>query len=221
MWILPPRSRSCCRRIIRHGLWGSRRDEGESEVGIDIEGGRLGAPGYHPRGLLSVWVYGFMTVRSSRKLEGACREQIPYLWLTGCQQPDHVTLWSYKAHRQGMRKLFERTVRTAVRMKLVRLAVQAVDGTKVGANAARERTYDAEGLGKLLERLEGAIRELEAQNEGGEDDSPAQLPKELKNKEALREQVGRLWRSWKINREARLEDNARLQRSGYGLSGGD
>ena len=37
---------------------------------------RLGA-GYHPRGLL-MWVYGFMTgVRSSRKLEGACREQIP------------------------------------------------------------------------------------------------------------------------------------------------
>ena len=58
--------------------------------------------------------------------------------------------------RQGMRKLFERTVRTAVRMKLV---IGTGGGTKVGA-AARERTYDAEGLGKLLERLEGAIREL-------------------------------------------------------------
>ena len=36
------------------------------------------------------WVYGFMTgVRSSRKLEAACRDQIPYWWLSGCQQPDH------------------------------------------------------------------------------------------------------------------------------------
>ncbi len=94
-----------------------------------------------------------------------------------------MTLWRfYKAHRQGMRKLFERTVRTAVRMKLVRLAVQAVDGTKVGANAARERTYDAEGLGKLLERLEGA-RELEAQNEVDSDH------RHIPDKEALREQV--------------------------------
>ena len=49
----------------------------------------MGAPAYHPR---AVWLYGFMTgVRSSRKLEAACRDQIPYLWLTGCQRPDHVT----------------------------------------------------------------------------------------------------------------------------------
>ena len=34
-----------------------------------------------------------------------------------------------------MRELFRRTVRTAVAMELVDLAVQAVDGTKVYANA--------------------------------------------------------------------------------------
>ena len=44
-----------------------------------------------------------------------------------------------------MRKLFERTVRTAVTMKLVDLAVQAVDGTKVVANASLNRSY-SEGL---------------------------------------------------------------------------
>lgn len=54
-------------------------EEDWSELGVDIEGGRLGAPGYHPRGLLSVWLYGFMTgVRSGRKLETACGEEIPY-----------------------------------------------------------------------------------------------------------------------------------------------
>ena len=230
MWILPPSLEELLpadhpARFV--GEFVDALEEGEwAEVGIDIAGGRLGAPGYHPRGLLSVWVYGFMTgVRSSRKLEGACREQIPYLWLTGCQQPDHVTLWRfYKAHRQGMRKLFERTVRTAVRMKLVRLAVQAVDGTKVGANAARERTYDAEGLGKLLERLEGAIRELEAQNEGGEDDSPAQLPKELKNKEALREQVREAMAELEDQQDARqinlTDAEARLMKTRQGIMPG-
>ena len=77
----------------------------------------LGAPAYHPRALLSVWLYGFMTsVRSCRKLE-ACRDQIPYLWLTGWQHPDHNTLWRfYRRHRQNMRELFRRTVRTAVAM---------------------------------------------------------------------------------------------------------
>ena len=41
---------------------------------------QLGAPAYDPRALLCVWLYGFMTgVRSCRKLEVACRDQIPYL----------------------------------------------------------------------------------------------------------------------------------------------
>ena len=76
------------------------------------------------RALLSVWLYGFMTgVRSCRRPEAAYRDQIPYLWLTGWQHPDHNTLWRfYKGHRQSMRKLFERTVSTAVTMELVDLA---------------------------------------------------------------------------------------------------
>ena len=49
-----------------------------------------------------------------------------------------------------MRKLFERTVRTAVMMKLVDLAVQAVDGTKVVANASLNRSYDARGTARAL-----------------------------------------------------------------------
>ena len=108
------------------------------ELGVKIEGDPLGAPAYHPRALLSIWLYGFMTgIRSSRKLEAACRDQIPYLWLTGWQHPDHNTLWRfYKHHRQDMRQLFRRTVRIALSIDLVDLAVQAVDGTKVVANAS-------------------------------------------------------------------------------------
>ena len=145
--------------------------EGWAGIGVDKDGDPMGAPAYHPRALLGVWLYGFMTgVRSSRKLEAACRDQIPYLWLTGCQRPDHVTLWRfYRAHRDGMRELLKRTVQTAVTMDLVELAVQAVDGTKVGANAAKSRTCDADGLRRLLGRLERAIDELEAQNEAGEE----------------------------------------------------
>ena len=109
-----------------------------AELGIDVEGELMGAPAYHPRGLLSIWLYGFMSgVRSSRKLETACRDQISYLWLTGWQQPDHNTLWRfYQTHRQAMRRLLQQTVSIAVDVGLLDLAIQAVDGTKVAANAA-------------------------------------------------------------------------------------
>ena len=147
-------------------------------MNVNIEGELLGAPAYHPQALLSVWLYGFMTgTRSSRKLEVACRDQMPYLWLTGWQHPDHNTLWRfYKEHRVKMHHLFKLTVRTAVSMNLVDMAVQAVDGTKIQANAARERTYDANRLQQLLKRTETVIQELEKQNEEGDYPPPVHLP---------------------------------------------
>ncbi len=158
---------------------------------VAVDGDPLGAPSYDPRMLLCVWLYGFMTgVRSTRKLEAACRDQLPYLWLTGWEHPDHNTLWRfYQAYREQMRELFKRTVKTAVRMGLVDLAVQAVDGTKIAGNAAKERTFDADGLRRLLERTDAAIAELEAQNEAGGDPSPPRLPKGLAETTALREQI--------------------------------
>ncbi len=102
-------------------------------MGINLDGEVLGAPSYHARALLSVWLYGFMTgIRSSRKLESACRDQIPYLWLTGWQHPDHNALWRfYRGHRLAMRALMKFSVSTAMELGLVDLAVQAVDGTKI------------------------------------------------------------------------------------------
>lgn len=161
------------------------------ELGIKFEGDSLGAPAYHPRALLSVWLYGFATgTRSSRKLEAACRDQMPCLWLTGWQRPDHNTLWRfYKLHREDMRRLFKLSVKTAVKMGLVDLAIQAVDGTKIAANASRHRTYDAKGLKKLLGRTEEAIRELEKENEEGKDSAPIHLPEKLRDAERLRKEI--------------------------------
>ena len=183
-----------------------------NELGISVDGEPLGAPEYHPRGLLSVWLYGFMTrTRSSRKLELACRDQIPYLWLTGWQHPDHNTLWRfYHDHRDCMRVLFKRTVQTAVKLNLVDLAVQAVDGTKIAGNAARNRTYDARQLRGLLERTEKTIEALERENEEGNDPAPAYLPEQLAEAQRLLEQV-----------RAAMQDLAEERKKHINLTDGD
>lgn len=161
------------------------------ELGVAADGAARGAPAYHPRVVLGVWLYGFMSgTRSTRKLEQACRDQVPYLWLTGWQRPDHHTLWRfYHEHRTAMRRLLKRTVRTAVEAGLVDLAVQAVDGTRVAGSAARERTLAPAELEGLLERTAIAIDDLEAQNAGEDDPPPARLPQELQQLEALRDRV--------------------------------
>ncbi len=195
MWILPPSLDELLEaghpaRFVAEFVDALDGDDWAG-IGVDREGDPMGAPSYHPRALLGVWLYGFMTgVRSSRKLEAACRDQIPYLWMTGCQRPDHVTLWRfYRSHRDGMRKLLKRTVQTAVTMDLVELAVQAVDGTKVGANVSKARTYDADGLRRLRERLNQAIADLEAQNEAGDEPSRGHLPEALHDRKFLRDRV--------------------------------
>ena len=162
-----------------------------AELEIDKEGEPLGAPAYHPCALLGVWLYGFMTgVRSSRRLEAACHDQIPLLWLTGCQRPDHNTLWRfYRSHRAAMRRLLKETVTIAMKVGYVDLALQAVDGTKVAANASGARTYDAAGLARLMERTEAAIAALEAQNETNDDAPPPAMPAELRRAQSLKERV--------------------------------
>jgi transposase len=169
----------------------SQDKAGWEKLEIKIEGEERGAPNYHPRVMLGVWVYGFMSgLRTSRKLEAACRDQIPFLWLTGWQQPDHNSLWRfYREHRLKMRHLFKLTVKTAVKLNLLDLAVQAIDGTKMGANAARDRTFDRTGLQKLLERTDKRIEELEKENESAQDPAPVHLPEKLRQAEQLRTEV--------------------------------
>ena len=131
-------------------------------LGIRTEPAREGAPAFHPRVLLSAWVYGFMSgVRASRQIERACRESIPFLWLTGMQQPDHVTLWRfYAANRASIRPLLKQTVQLALGAGLVEFVLQAVDGSKVAIGSVAS-LCDQAGLDKLLKQVETEISALE------------------------------------------------------------
>lgn len=156
-------------------------------LGISVQPGERGASRYHPKAVLGLWLWGFMQgVRSSRKLEAAATEMLSYRWISGQQTPDHNTLWRfYHAHRAGMRYLLTHSIQLAVRAGLVDLALQAVDGTKISGSAAKERTYDGTGLDHLIERIEQAIADLEAQNQTSGEDAPPRLPHELASKERL------------------------------------
>ncbi len=126
------------------------------------------------------------------------------MWLTGWQHPDHNTLWRfYQANRQQLRKLLKRTVHVALDLGLVDLVIQAVDGTKVAANAARDRMVDAAGVERLLDRVDAALADLEAQNGGGAEPSAPALPKELSEAKALKERIERA--------KKRLEDEERTR----------
>jgi transposase len=164
------------------------------QVGIEAEPAVEGAPSYHPKLLLGVWLYGFMVrVRSSRKLEQACRENIAFMWLTGLQRPDHVTLWRfYKANRQAVRNLLKQTVRLASEVGLVEFALQAVDGSRVTV-ASRDSLKSQEAVEKLLAEVEAAIIAMEEANQGQErpEGTPSPSTHALMGKREIRQRLQR------------------------------
>ncbi|MCH8911031.1 MAG: hypothetical protein IH867_09890 [Chloroflexi bacterium] len=100
------------------------------------------------------------------------------------------TLWRFwRAHRDDMRRLLPMTVHAAARMGLVDLAFQAVDGTRVGASASRDRTLDEAGLRRLLARVEVELDALEARNSTENEPPSPRLPEELTDKRALQRRV--------------------------------
>jgi transposase len=51
---------------------------------VRAEPAETGRPGYDPRDLLKLYLYGYMhQVRSSRRLEAECRRNVEVMWLLG------------------------------------------------------------------------------------------------------------------------------------------
>jgi transposase len=150
-----------------------------------------GRPHYAFDMLLKVWLYGYLyDIRSSRKLERACRQLMPLVWLTGRNEPDHNTLWRFwKRYRQALKKVFVSSVRVAMEANLVGMVLQAVDGTKIASAASQKKAWHRKDLEKLLaavdERIENLEREVASAKESGTEVDD-RLPQKLQDESQLR-----------------------------------
>jgi len=161
-----------------------------------------GRPGYHPRMMLKLLVYAYsMGLRSSRKIEALCKENVVFMWLSGWSKPDHSVIAEFRRKNgEGFKELMRKCLEVGREMGLKKLGEMVlVDGTKIRANASRHGTAGRERLEEERKRLEEEITRRmkeaeakdakeEAKGEGGE----RELPKGLRQKE---ERKGRLERA--------------------------
>ena len=124
------------------------------EFGIHEPAAEEGRPPYAPDLLLEVWLFGYMErVRSTRALEKACMQVMPFLWLTGNLHPDHDTLWRFfDSHRKALPKLFRRLVKLAAEAELIGFALHALDGTKMTAVSSTDEALHRKSLEEKLEQ---------------------------------------------------------------------
>lgn len=99
-----------------------------------------GTSSYHPRMLLKVVVYAYISnVYSSRKMEEACRSNIHFMWLAAMQYPDHNTLNRFRSTRlqDVLRTVFKQVVLLLADEGLLSLKEIYTDGTKIESAANR------------------------------------------------------------------------------------
>lgn len=178
-----------------------------------------GRPNYSPKLLLAVWLYGYMEgIRSSRGLEKACLNQMGLIWLTGCNYPDHNTLWRFfRDNKDKLEEVFKKTVRVAQKVGLIGLVLHAVDGTKIPSVASNRQALNKENLTELLKVLDESIEKMMSEVEEREDRETGEyrLSEELQDTEkrrtAVQEALDKLEKEDK-KRHNPVEPDARMMR---------
>ena len=138
-----------------------------------------GRPGYNPRDLLKLYIYGNMNgVRSSRKLEKECRRNIEVKWLLCELKPDFRTISDFRKNNAEPIKTAFHEFNQFIRGK-GNPELYSVDGSKFRASNARSKIFTANELdaniARLTIKLEDYLKQLDA-NDQADDDSADEAP---------------------------------------------
>ena len=164
-----------------------------SGLGFKAEPADTGRPGYHPKTMLKLYVYGYLNrVQSSRRLEREAQRNVELMWLTGRLAPDFKTIADFrKDNGIAIRLVCREFVMLCKKLNLLSEKLVAIDGSKVRANTSRHKAMSHGHMVEAEERLEDEIAQIlvrmdelnEAEDEEyGDDDGDGGLPAELRDR---------------------------------------
>ncbi len=122
-----------------------------------------GCSSYHPRLLLKLVVYGYLSNQySSRKIEQATRQNIHFMWLSAMSYPDHNTINRFRSDRLNgvLKEIFSQVVLLLVDKGIITLKEAYLDGTKIEANANRYTFVWGRSISKSKDRIKKQLDEL-------------------------------------------------------------
>ena len=125
---------------------------------VRAEPAETGRPGYDPRDLLKLYLYGYMNqLRSSRRLEAECVRNVEVMWLLGRLRPDYKSIAEFRRmHREAVKEAGAELVQLARAVGLVRGEWVAIDGSKFRAVSSAARVKEREAVERYLEEMETA-----------------------------------------------------------------
>ena len=137
-----------------------------------------GAPPYAPEVLLGLLFYGYATgVFSSRKIERATYEVLPFRYIAGDMHPDHDTIAHFRRqHLAELKELFVQILLIAQEMGHLQLGNVSLDGSKIHADASKSKAVSYKRLLAIEGYLQAEVAELFVLAEAADG---GQLPEEL------------------------------------------
>jgi transposase len=118
-----------------------------------------GRPGYDPRDLLKLYLYGYLQqVRSSRRLETECRRNVEVMWLLGRLVPDHKVIAEFRRlHREAVAEAGASLIRWARAQAMLASGWVAIDGSKFrSVSSTRSVAAAREAMQRYLAGLDEA-----------------------------------------------------------------
>lgn len=130
---------------------------------VRAEPAETGRPGYDPRDLLKLYLYGYLhQIRSSRRLEAECKRNVEVMWLLGRLQPDHKSIAEFRRlNREAVSASGAQLIRLARKVGLIRGEWVAIDGSKFRAVSSAESVHERENVQRYLDELEKADQQEE------------------------------------------------------------
>jgi transposase len=127
----------------------------------------LGSPPYAPEILLALLFYGYATgVFSSRKIEKATYESIPFRFIAGNLHPEHDSLADFrKTFLPEIQELFVQVLLLAQEAGYLELGNISLDGSKIHADASKSKAVSYKHLLELKALLQQEVQELLAWGE--------------------------------------------------------
>ena len=128
-----------------------------------------GTSSYHPRMLLKVLVYAYISNEySSRRIEALLTRDVQFMWLAGMCTPDHNTINRFRSDKlKGVLKdVFTQIVTLLVESGHVGLKDINVDGTKIEANASRYTLVWGKAIKTNKEKMAVQLQQLWEYAEG-------------------------------------------------------
>lgn len=127
-----------------------------------------GRPAYHPDMMLALLLYAYCSgMRSSRRIERACRVDVAFRVICANNMPDHVTIARFRAdNEKAIEKVFVDVVKLCATAGLASLGRIAIDGTKIGSDAALDANRDAEWICAEINKILAEAEAVDAGEEG-------------------------------------------------------